>query len=55
MTGSGHYSTVEEACQAVIREEDRVLPEAAASKIYANRHRTYQSLYPALKDSFWSM
>jgi xylulokinase len=55
MTGSGHYSTVEEACQAAIREEDRVQPEAAASENYANRHRTYQSLYPALKDSFRSM
>lgn len=55
MTGSGHYSTVEEACQAVIREEDRVQPEAAASEKYANRHRTYQGLYPALKDSFRSM
>lgn len=55
MTGSGHYSSVEEACQATIREKDRAQPHAESAATYATGHKTYQGLYPALKDSFRSM
>lgn len=52
MTGSGHYSSVEEACEATIREKDRAKPSHSSTVAYASGHKTYQGLYPALRDSF---
>ncbi len=52
MTGAGAFSSVEEACRATIREKDRVESDAATASGYADGHRGFQALYPALKDSF---
>jgi sugar (pentulose or hexulose) kinase len=49
MVGTGEYATVPEVCAAVIREQDCVEPSPAAAAVYAAGHKTYQSLYPALK------
>ena len=55
MVGTGEYGSVPEVCAAVVREQARVEPDAAAATMYANGHKVYQSLYPALRDSFREM
>ena len=52
MVGTGEYSGVPEVCGAVVSETARVEPQSAAAEIYARGHKTYQSLYPALKAVF---
>ncbi len=52
MVGSGHHSSVSEACKASIREQDRVAPEAEVSAGYQKRYGVFESLYPALKQSY---
>ena len=52
MVGTGAYSSVPEACTAVIRETDSVSPRPAESALYATGHARYQSLYPALTNFF---
>ncbi len=49
MVGTGEYASVPEVCGAVIREAARVEPDAGAARIYADGHKAYQGLYPALK------
>ncbi len=49
MVGTGEYGSVPEVCAAVIREQNRVEPEAGAAATYAAGHRVYQALYPAIK------
>jgi xylulokinase len=52
MVATGEYSSVEEACRAIVRERDIVEPRAEEAKIYADGHAVYRSLYPALKPVF---
>ncbi len=52
MVATGEYSTVEEACRAIVRERDIVEPRAEESTLYAAGHAVYRSLYPALKPLF---
>jgi xylulokinase len=49
MAGTGAFSSVPEACRAVVREVSVLKPLAANASVYAAGHRTYQALYPALK------
>ena len=49
LVGTGAYSSVPEVCGAVIRELDSVAPRMRAADVYAAGHRTYRSLYPALR------
>jgi len=49
LVGTGAYGNVEEACRAVIREGNRVTPNASESQSYAELHRVFQAIYPALK------
>jgi xylulokinase len=49
LVGTGAYGTVEEACRAVIHETRRVQPRAPETQVYADLHRVFQALYPALK------
>jgi xylulokinase len=49
MTATGAFSSITEACKAVIREVESIEPRAAEAERYAESHRMYQSLYPALK------
>ena len=52
MVGSGHFSSVQEACRATIRERERISPDPELAAVYQPGHKLYQSLYPALKPSF---
>ena len=52
MVGSGHHSSVGEACRVSIREHDRVVPNGASTQEYKRRHSVFQSLYPALRQSY---
>ena len=55
MVATGEYSSVEEACRAIVRERDIVEPRAEEAKVYLEGHAVYSSLYPALKPLFPKM
>lgn len=50
--GTGEYSSVQEACDAVIRVKDTMEPEIDASNIYAENYLKYRNIYMALKKIF---
>jgi xylulokinase len=50
--GTGLWKDVPEACNAVIRETERLKPDRKARTYYRKAHATYQALYPALKPLF---
>ena len=52
MVATGEYSSVEEACRAIVRERDVVEPRAEEAKIYSAGRAVYRLLYPALKPLF---
>ncbi|HXG32810.1 MAG TPA: xylulokinase [Bryobacteraceae bacterium] len=49
LVGTGVYSSVPEACRAVIREVESVLPRPHESQLYLRGHEVYRTLYPTLK------
>jgi xylulokinase len=49
LVGTGVYASVPEVCKAVIQEVDSVSPQPGDARVYAQGHKVYQSLYPALK------
>src|SRR6202044_265857 len=51
MVGSGQFSSVPEACSAVIQETDSVAPNDD-SAFYAKAHRVYANIYYALGHTF---
>ena len=51
MVGSGQFADVPEACRAVIRETETVMPNGDAA-FYEKAHRIYDGLYPALSGAF---
>ncbi len=51
MVGTGAFSTVPEACRAVVREVSSIQPDPANATVYRDGHRVYQALYPALKNA----
>ncbi len=52
MVGAGMYPDVRTACDSVIAERDRTLPDAAAHAEYRKYYEIYTSLYGSLKDGF---
>jgi xylulokinase len=52
MVATGEYSSVEEACKAIVRERDSIAPQAEVAQLYAGGYSMYRSLYPALKSLF---
>jgi xylulokinase len=46
---AGEYGSVPETCKVAIKETDSVAPDPAQAAFYNKAHRTYKSLYPALK------
>jgi xylulokinase len=46
--GVGAWSSVDEACDRVVRVASRIAPDQAASKTLQNSYRTYRKIYPAL-------
>ena len=53
--GTGVWSSVPQACNAVIRETQTFQPNRKLAGFYAKRHAQYQRLYPALKGEFERM
>ena len=51
MTGTGAFSSVPEACRAVVREVSSIEADRDNAETYRKGHQTYQALYPALKNS----
>jgi len=52
LVGTGQFSSVKEACAAVIREVETRQPEESGETYYNRAYQVYESLYPALKQSF---
>ena len=50
--GTGLYQDLPEACRAVIRYNEEQLPNAENSARYDRFFRVYQTLYPALRESY---
>jgi xylulokinase len=51
-TGAGAWSSVDEACDSVVRVASRIAPSPADSKTMQRSYRTYRRLYPALHQAF---
>ena len=51
MVGAGLYPSVEEACDAIIRERDRTVPDEARAAEYKKYYNIYTNLYGGLKES----
>ena len=49
LVGTGRYASVLEVCRATIRETASLDPQLADATRYAEGHKIYQALYPALK------
>jgi xylulokinase len=52
MVSTGAFSSVEQACQATIRETNAVDPRPRESAAYRRCYETYRTLYPTLKATF---
>ena len=50
--GTGLYSSVPEACDAIIRTNEPLAPDAEQAKIYDGYFRLYDRLYQALKPEY---
>ncbi len=50
--GTGGYKTIVEACQATIKVENSMLPNAKSRRVYDVAYPLYQKLYRSLKDDF---
>jgi len=48
LVATGEYSSVPEVCNAAIHEVRSVEPHADSQRVYAEGHRIYQALYPAI-------
>jgi xylulokinase len=50
--GAGGWSSVDEACDKVVRVASRIPPNQAASKTMQRGYGTYRKIYPALRQVF---
>jgi xylulokinase len=50
--GSGHWPSVDAACEATIRITGEVEPNLEAARKYKDAYGMYRELYPALKETF---
>ena len=49
LVGTGQYASVLEVCKAAVHETASLTPRSEEAAVYAAGHKTYQSLYPAIK------
>lgn len=49
LVGTGRYASVLEVCKAAVHETASLTPQSQEAAVYAVGHKTYQSLYPAVK------
>lgn len=52
MVAGGAYQTVAEACKALVRIEERVMPDPELVRRYEDRYRAFRRVYPACKELF---
>lgn len=52
MVGCGEYTTVREACDALVRVSGTTLPDPAVTARYEERYRRFKQIYPALRPLF---
>ena len=50
--GAGEYSSVKQACTAIVKTSRTIKPLRAAKLVYAGHYDQYRRLYPALKEEF---
>jgi len=50
--GAGLYTSVDEACQAIIKENTVSVPVAGDARQYAKMYEMYRGLYPCVKDAY---
>lgn len=50
--GSGAYSSVQQACEAVIKTDKLQKPDKALTELYGRYHKLYKKLYVSLKDDY---
>jgi xylulokinase len=55
MVGTGEFTSVQEACGAIIREADFFEPRRAETEVYARQYEVYRALYPALRPLYARM
>ena len=55
MVGAGIYSTVQEACEEILRLKTTTAPIAENSEKYAKVYAIYKALYPHLKNDFGAL
>ena len=53
--GAKFWKSVDEACDAVVKVQQRVRPDAASVKVLASQYENFRRLYPALKPLFGQM
>jgi xylulokinase len=49
LVGTGEYASVREVCKAAVHEVRTCEPQPDGQKVYAEGHRTYCGLYPAIQ------
>jgi len=47
--GARVWSTVDEACKAIVRVKSRIRPEKHSASILRQSYRTFRALYPAIR------
>mgnify|MGYP003345589516 FL=1 len=55
MVATGEYSSVPDAGAAIVRDHETQQPRDQETRIYAEGHALYRSMYPALKPLFPKM
>jgi len=50
--GAGHWATVDQACDAVVRVASRIEPDPRPSALLQSGYQVYRRIYPALRQMF---
>lgn len=53
--GTGAFSSVQDACDALIKEKDNVSMDEEEAKVYAKYHQVYKQMYASLVDCFFAL
>ena len=53
--GAGSYSSVPEACAAIVKTDKTQTPQAENVPVYESYYQLYREIYPALKAQFTTL
>ncbi|MEA4813288.1 MAG: xylulokinase [Oscillospiraceae bacterium] len=53
--GTGVFSSAAEACEKIVRRDSLCEPDSARTAQYEKVYRVYETLYPALQESFYNI